>query len=256
MKRIAQALIYPLLMGGATALIFYSEARGLVAGTALAWGLTLLAVERLERLLPFEPSWRPHRGDLPLDAAFFVMTGLIGGALQESLAALSRWPALSLWPVAWPLWQQVILGLLLQEFTGYWYHRLQHERGWLWSIHRPHHTPARLWWMNSARNHPADTALAMLVTLGPLVALGADSQLLRPLSGLIGVHLLLQHANIDLHLGPLRRLISAADLHRWHHSRDRAEADHNYGAVLLVWDVVFGTWYAPPGRPASVGIAQ
>jgi sterol desaturase/sphingolipid hydroxylase (fatty acid hydroxylase superfamily) len=35
--------------------------------------------------------------------------------------------------------------------------------------------------------------------------------------------------------------LSTAEAHRWHHSRRREEADANYGQVLLIWDLLFGT---------------
>jgi sterol desaturase/sphingolipid hydroxylase (fatty acid hydroxylase superfamily) len=58
-----------------------------------------------------------------------------------------------------------------------------------------------------------------------------------------------QHANIDVRLGPLNRLFSLSEVHRWHHSKDVREANHNYGSNLTIWDVVFGTWYLPARRP-------
>ena len=65
-----------------------------------------------------------------------------------------------------------------------------------------------------------------------------------------------QHANINLRLGPLSWIYSIGDVHRWHHSRDRLEADSNYGNVYIFWDAVFGTRYLPADReaPTAVGI--
>ena len=54
---------------------------------------------------------------------------------------------------------------------------------------------------------------------------------------------LFQHANMDIRLGPLNYVFSAAPVHRWHHSRARVEADHNYGDNFIFWDLVFGTYY-------------
>ena len=48
------------------------------------------------------------------------------------------------------------------------------------------------------------------------------------------------------------------ELHRWHHSPDLAEGNHNYGGNLIVWDVVFGTRFLPPDRepPRTIGIGD
>jgi sterol desaturase/sphingolipid hydroxylase (fatty acid hydroxylase superfamily) len=47
-----------------------------------------------------------------------------------------------------------------------------------------------------------------------------------------------------------------AEPHRWHHSRRLEEANSNYGSNLIVWDVVFGTFYLPRDRqpPTTIGI--
>ena len=46
------------------------------------------------------------------------------------------------------------------------------------------------------------------------------------------------------------------ELHRWHHSRSREEADHNYGDNFIFWDIVFGTYYRPRDREVeALGIA-
>ena len=45
-------------------------------------------------------------------------------------------------------------------------------------------------------------------------------------------------------------------LHRWHHSKNIDEANNNYGANLIVWDIVFGTRFLPKDRqpPEEIGI--
>jgi sterol desaturase/sphingolipid hydroxylase (fatty acid hydroxylase superfamily) len=49
-----------------------------------------------------------------------------------------------------------------------------------------------------------------------------------------------------------------AEPHRWHHSRTLAEANTNYGSNLIVWDLVFGTFFLPRDRqpPAAIGIGN
>jgi ornithine lipid hydroxylase len=71
-----------------------------------------------------------------------------------------------------------------------------------------------------------------------------------------GAHMLMQHANVDVRLGPLNWIFSMNEVHRWHHSRIIAEQNANYGGVLLVWDVIFGTRFHPADRepPVDVGL--
>ena len=51
-------------------------------------------------------------------------------------------------------------------------------------------------------------------------------------------------------------IFSIGELHRWHHSAERHEADLNYGDTFIFWDAVFGTRFLPRGveAPSDVGI--
>jgi sterol desaturase/sphingolipid hydroxylase (fatty acid hydroxylase superfamily) len=60
-----------------------------------------------------------------------------------------------------------------------------------------------------------------------------------------------QHCNIRLRYGVLNYVVGSAETHRWHHSRIPRESNANYGSTLIVWDLVFGTWFLPRGREIS-----
>jgi sterol desaturase/sphingolipid hydroxylase (fatty acid hydroxylase superfamily) len=91
----------------------------------------------------------------------------------------------------------------------------------------------------------------------PLALAGASTELLALQAITDAVVGLFQHANVDIRLGPLNYVFSAAPVHRWHHSRVRAEADHNYGDNFIFWDLVFGTYYRPREREVeALGIAR
>jgi sterol desaturase/sphingolipid hydroxylase (fatty acid hydroxylase superfamily) len=140
---------------------------------------------------------------------------------------------------------------------GYWIHRAQHGLPMLWRLHAVHHSAPRVYWLNQARSHPLESLLDGL-SIVPLLVLGAPERTLLVFTAFSGMHLLLQHANIDLRMGPFNWLFSLSEAHRWHHSRTRGEADANFGGVLLVWDVVFRTYAIPRDRepPADPGIAD
>jgi ornithine lipid hydroxylase len=177
--------------------------------------------------------------------------GLVAGGLSGLLGA-------SLWPSGWPLMAQLGLALLIAELTQYWLHRLQHEVDPLWRFHAVHHAAPRLYWLNAARFHPVDIWLLYVVGYAPLVALGCPAEVIGLFALFDAVFGMLQHANIDVRLGPLNWIFSAAEPHRWHHSRTLAEANSNYGSNLIVWDLVFGTYLLPPDRqpPTDIGIAD
>ena len=88
--------------------------------------------------------------------------------------------------------------------------------------------------------------------------LGAPASVLALVNVFSAVHGSVKHANIPARIGPLNWVFSMAELHRWHHSPVVAEANHNYGGNLILWDVVFGTRYLPADRkpPSNVGLAD
>ncbi len=228
-----------------------------LAGLQVGASLLILV---LEWLLPYRKAWLRSRGDVATDLAFLASTvvtfEVMRGLVQLLAAAGLRAQA---WPSQWPLPGQLVLALLMLEFGNYAVHRWQHERGgWLWRLHASHHSVPRMYWLNSARNHPLDVALAALTGVTPLIILGIGEHALALVLAFQGTHGLLQHSNVDVRLGPLNWVVSGPEVHRWHHSRDVAESNANYGQLLLVWDVVFGTRKVPTGKepPAETGMAE
>jgi sterol desaturase/sphingolipid hydroxylase (fatty acid hydroxylase superfamily) len=176
---------------------------------------------------------------------------LLAGMLSRSLGS-------PLWPSGWPLLSQLALALVVAELAQYWLHRWQHEHDALWRFHAVHHSAPRLYWLNAARFHPVDLGLLYLVGYLPLIALGAPETVIMLFTLFDAVFGMFQHSNIAMRLGPLNYVFSAGEPHRWHHSRTLAEANSNYGSNLIVWDLVFGSFFLPAGRqpPIAIGIAD
>jgi sterol desaturase/sphingolipid hydroxylase (fatty acid hydroxylase superfamily) len=97
------------------------------------------------------------------------------------------------------------------------------------------------------------TLLDRDITEAPLIVLGAGPDVMVMTGLIIGGMNMFAHANIDLRGGPLTWIFSLPELHRWHHSRDARVANHNYGDVLIVFDVLFGTRLLPRGEPFPEG---
>jgi sterol desaturase/sphingolipid hydroxylase (fatty acid hydroxylase superfamily) len=146
--------------------------------------------------------------------------------------------------------------LLVGELFEYGFHRAMHEVPGLWRFHATHHSAPRLYWLNSVRFHPIDLFFVATVRLAGLVMLGCGQEVVALATVFAAVHGAYQHANVPVRLGGLNWIFSMTELHRWHHSKNVAEANHNYGGNLIVWDVVFRTRFLPPDRepPRDVGI--
>lgn len=242
--------LYPALVAGAVlvtdlAVLHRGASQMLVAASVVA--AISLVVHLLERAIPHRADWRRSHGDIVTDVCHFIFSG--GAAQLAQIATVLGVAALAtrligtwLWPVQWPLALQVLLAVVLYELGGYWLHRLQHERGLLWRLHAVHHSAPRLYWLTSARNHPLDLAVSFALSITPLVLLGATDEVLLLLGTLVLATSMLQHANLEISVGPLDRILNVVGVHRHHHALDIGEANANYGGMLLLWDHVFGTY--------------
>lgn len=266
-RRAIQLLAFPGVLCGATAVgfaVLRSGASPLAFLSVLAG--TMLAIAMLEHFFPCHRSWQRNRDDVGVDilhnivSGFMTVESLRAGLLllvAPVAAGLSATLGASLWPSSWPLAAQLALALVVSEPLHYWTHRLAHERSdVLWSWHAVHHSAERLYWLNVGRDHPLGVALQFTCQFTPLVLMGCPAPVIELWALFSAVHGMLQHSNIDMRLGVFHWVFSSADLHRWHHSRRLQEANHNYGAVLIYCDLLFGSFFLPARQaPSDPGIS-
>jgi sterol desaturase/sphingolipid hydroxylase (fatty acid hydroxylase superfamily) len=154
-----------------------------------------------------------------------------------------------------PGWLALPLLLLVTDATNYAFHRLSHRWAPLWRLHRVHHSSRRLDWLATSRGHPLDQALAfMAVALpGMFVDAGVES---GPVIVLLFVWPFLCHADVAWTGGRLDRLVVTPRFHHWHHAHDDDVFDRNFGALLTIWDRLFGTARFAADFPVRYGIGR
>lgn len=266
-RRIFSLTAFPAVMTACVAAAIAIMSHGVRPSFAIAGPLvvSVLFVIVCERIFPFRTSWNRARGDVGVDLAFGATDGLVERAIQILLVppavAVGGWLSTHIqtwiWPTPWPLAIQLVIALVFAEFFKYWGHRFMHEWDWLWRFHSVHHSVPRLYWLNSSRFHPVDIGIDTALGVLPLVVVGCTEEVIALFILVTAVHGIFQHCNLELRLGPLNWFFSMAELHRWHHSRVVAEANHNYGNNVIVWDIVFGTYFLPKDRepPEDIGLA-
>jgi hypothetical protein len=63
------------------------------------------------------------------------------------------------------------------------------------------------------------------------------------------------HTELVGRLGPLEAVLNTPSHHRVHHARNPEYIDRNYGAILIIWDRLFGT-FARESAPPVYGITK
>lgn len=134
---------------------------------------------------------------------------------------------------------------IADSFAAYWTHRLMHAVPVFWRIHRVHHADERLDVSTGLRNHPLELIITLPTSVAVVFAIGAPLSAVVVVQTIGSAAALWQHA--DIRIPPrisrsLNRAFVTPDLHRLHHSKNRAQHDTNYGELLTVWDRLFGTF--------------
>lgn len=233
--------------------VLHHFALPLVVCTYVPVVVAALVVTILELEFPHRAEWRPPAREVRTDLEFMVvvqlafpplMGFLFTYALIEPARALNL-PAAAVWPHGWPFWLQAMLMVLVVDLLRYWLHRCAHEWDWLWKLHAVHHSVEQLYWLNTARFHFAEKALQMLLDSVPFLLMAVDPVVLSLYYIAYATNGFFQHCNIDVRYGWLNYVVGSAQTHRWHHSRIPRESNANYGNTVIVWDLLFGTWFLP-----------
>ncbi len=227
--------------------------------------ISLLFVINGEFLQRFNENWRPtlkenwYPDGVTLIINNFLLQSPVVQLMISALAMKLAGGGLQVWPNNWPLLIQVPLALVLGELGAYWWHRASHEWPLLWRFHKIHHSPGRLYWLNATKFHYLDVTILQSFTVLPVLILGANETTVLFITLFSIFHGYWQHGNTRQNLGFLNYLFSNAELHRWHHNERIALANHNYGSNLIVWDLVFSTFFWPErghGTSGTVGITD
>lgn len=261
LRRIIVKMGFPIVM--TSALLFtwlgftYFGISHILSGlfAVIIFGFILIPV--LERICPYRPNWNENDDDVLTDFIHILLVNNLIVILEKSvLTALliggTAWMAATfgseIWPSHWPLLAQLFLMLLIAEFGRYWIHYAAHKLPWLWRLHAVHHSPNRLYFFNAGRFHPIEKVLFQLPEVVPFILLGTNIETITLYFTFNTIHGFFQHSNIRQDLKWLNYIFSLPELHRWHHSKKITESDRNFGNNLIVWDLIFGTYYNPKDR--------
>ncbi len=222
--------------------------------------LVMYAILRpLEALRPAE-KW-PDRKGVRVDALYtwIVKLGILNlfffFTFQPFFDGFQGWLRLhnianidldNLWPgvTSQPLVAFVIY-LIVLDFAGYWYHRMEHRIGIWWELHAVHHSQQKMSLWSDDRNHLLDN----IMQAGVFRYGGAgDRRATITVRGARRSHQSdvqsVQHANIRMHFGWLgERLLVSPTFHRRHHAigygHEGTTYGCNFGVLLPWWDMMF-----------------
>lgn len=151
----------------------------------------------------------------------------------------------------WPAALEIILAILVLDFAIWAQHLITHKVPVLWRLHQVHHADVDIDVTTAIRFHPVEIALSMVLKIGLVYLMGPAGLAVILFEIILNGTAMFNHANIKLPLwldAIVRQVLVTPDMHRVHHSVERAEHDSNYGFALSIWDKMFGTYIAQPAE--------
>ncbi|MBN8632507.1 MAG: sterol desaturase family protein [Rhodobacterales bacterium] len=220
--------------------------------------LTLFALfAGLEALVPRRMRNLSRARRWPTNLAMTVLNSVALRGLAVLLPLLAIGAALDAGAQGWglfnridlPVWLEVLLAVLILDLAIWAQHLVTHKVPLFWRFHRVHHADRDMDVTTGFRFHPVEILASMLLKIGLIYLLGPAALAVLLFEILLSATALFNHANIALP-GPLDRalrlVLVTPDMHRVHHSINRAEHDSNYGFCLSLWDRLFRTYVPEP----------
>ena len=192
------------------------------------------------------PALRRRFGNI----GFWILNLFLAGFLlprpafvRPQIEALSGL-AFPSWPIA-DAGLSFLAGFLLLDLMRYLVHRCEHAVSLFWRFHALHHSDPEVDVTTSVRHHPIEYVPASVVYWLALLVLDIPAIFVLSQGLAVFGMAAVQHGNIRL---PerlerwLQPVLVTVDLHRIHHSVSFDQGNSNYGAVLSIWDRLFGTY--------------
>ena len=220
-----------------------------------------------------------------IDIIMYVVSKLAGGLFALGEIALTTAASLGIASVLAALFPAHVAGnitipwivgvalamFLAMDFANYLTHYWQHKIGFLWELHKVHHSATFLTPLTTKRMHPLGDKLDRFVS-GLLTAIPGgvamhhfglsvvEMLLLAATANRLGAILVLdalRHTHFPISFGWANRVIMSPHMHQLHHSTKYEHWDKNLGNKLSIWDWMFGTACLPEkGEKLNFGIGR
>ena len=141
-----------------------------------------------------------------------------------------------------PTWLAVIVAIIVQDFSGYWLHRLNHRVNVFWNRHTIHHSSEEFNLSCALRQSISETIHFGAILMIPAALVGVPAKIFAFLGP---IHLFMQfwyHTKLINKMGWLEHVIVTPSHHRVHHAINPEYIDKNYGQIFIIWDKLFGTF--------------
>jgi len=147
--------------------------------------------------------------------------------------------------------------LTLDFFAGWLAHITEHKVFFLWRFHVVHHADNNVDVTTGLRHHPIESVVRGIFFFMGIFASGSPIYGVMIYQTLLILSAAFSHANISLPKwldNTLSYVFVSPNMHKVHHHWKQPYTDSNYGAVLSVWDRLFGTFKKLDSKEIRYGL--
>jgi sterol desaturase/sphingolipid hydroxylase (fatty acid hydroxylase superfamily) len=230
-----------------------------VAVIVVVASLMLVAEAYLPLRRPVESKLRRIVRNLATGGVSLALMTLLQAPLLHPVASwIVRERVGLLQAVAWPRWAEVLIAVVLLDYTLWWWHWANHRLPFLWRFHLVHHVDRDLDTSTALRFHFGELALSVPVRAAQMIAIGVDPFSLWLWQTILFGSILFHHANVRLPFAVervLARLIVTPRMHGIHHSDREDETNSNWSSLLSLWDFLHRTFRLDvPDERVTIGV--
>ncbi|MEO8379467.1 MAG: sterol desaturase family protein [Acidobacteriota bacterium] len=212
----------------------------------LVVGVCMLLAERLAPLrTSVESKVRRVLRNLTIGGVSVALTPLLQAPLLQPVTSwiVGTHAGLLQW-THWPRWVETVIGIVLLDYTLWWWHWANHRVPFFWRFHLVHHADRDLDTSTALRFHFGELLLSIPVRALQMILIGVDSRTLWLWQTILFGSILFHHANLRLPLALERvlvRIVVTPRMHGIHHSDRLSETNSNWSSLLSWWDYLHRT---------------
>ena len=192
------------------------------------------------------------RSKIRRDIRNLTIAALAGTVMQTlevpvafKLAEIAQSKRLGILPlIPLPPLARTVAGILLLDYTLYWWHFLTHRIPVLWRFHQVHHLDQEMDATTALRFHFGEIACSVSFRAAQVATIGPTPMAVAAWQIFLFFSILFHHSNVRLPVAVernLARIVMTPRLHGIHHSIAPEQVNSNWSSGFTLWDWLHAT---------------
>jgi len=139
-------------------------------------------------------------------------------------------------------WWVFVVTFILEDFSGYWAHRWEHEINIFWNRHMIHHSSEEYNLACALRQNVSAIVGVFFFLYIPMAIIGVPPKVIAIVAPIQLFAQFWYHTRLIDKMGNLEKILVTPSHHRVHHAINDEYIDKNFSQIFIVWDKWFGTF--------------